>query len=229
MQYNDYYQRQLINFAKKGSIVHRDKIILYYYERIKRNLVSLNIPKEFHDDITQDCIIKVMENIYTIDFNNYKHVCAILHYIIVKQVTKSLKQFYAYERQYNGKIYRHPGLYLYALNGYHYQYQDIIKEYLEYGHIKEDIVVDSKTSDRVVEDQVIEKIFVEEYWKFVNEQTPMKQEIIKGRFPIAGCYEESGEDIVEVTGCARSYVYAEANRLKRKLLYNNRLKDYLNE
>ena len=114
-------------------------------------------------------------------------------------------------------MFNKPTLYLYELCGDHYTFHDVIREYLNFGKIKEDIIHDEVSSDRVVEEKAIEDSLIEEYWKYVNNENKIKQAIITGRFPISSAYEETLEDLKEITGRTRSYVHDEEKRIRSNM------------
>ena len=226
MNIRDNEQRKIIERIKNGDTEAREKYVLHYYERIKGNLVKLQIPEEYHEDILHDCIIAVMRLIEEIDLSKQSHVCQIFHVKIVEQIAKSLARIYAYTKEINGKRVNSPSIYL-RNKGVRYTNYDIIEEYLSDGVLPETVIVDKGTTLRDTEDKVINRQIENEYWRYVDTQSPLKQDIITGRMPITDCAIESLSTIAERNNCSRAYIYQEAGRQRKLLSRSTNLRGYL--
>lgn len=226
MNIRDSEQRRIIERIKNGDTVAREKYILHYYERIKGNLAKLKIPEEYHEDILHDCIITVMKSIEEIDLSRQSFVCQIFHVKIVEQIAKSLARIYSYTKEINGRRVNSPSIYL-RNKGVKYTNYDIIEEYLSDGSIPETVIIDEGTPLRDTEDRVINRQIENEYWRYVDTQSPLKQDIITGRMPLTDCVIEPLGAIAERNNCSRAYIYQEAGRQRKLLLRSTNLRGYL--
>ncbi|MBR4231226.1 MAG: hypothetical protein IKR74_03615 [Bacilli bacterium] len=226
MNIRDSEQRIIIAKIRNGDKEARENYILHYYERIKGTLVRLQIPEEYHEDILHDCIIAVMGLIEEIDLNKQSHVCQKFNVKIVEQIAKSLACIFVYSKKVNGKKVNSPSIYL-RNKDVRYTNYDIIEEYLSDGKLPEMVIADKGTSLRDTEDRVINRQIENEYWGYVDTQSPLKQEIITGRMPITDFEIESFGKIAERNNCSRAYINQEASRQRKLLLRSTNLRWYL--
>ena len=216
MNIRDDEQRKIIESIRKGDKEARDKYILHYYERIKKNLVKLQIPEELHEDILHECIIAVIETIYEADMDNQYFVSQIFHKKIMEQIVKSLGTRYSYARKVNGRIVHSPSIYL-RITKPNYNNYDIIREYKEHGVLDEGEIPEFVSDERDTEDRAYNRMLCEKYWSYVNQLPENKQKVVIGRIPIASGYEESRQTIAEHSNCSRSGVYKSEMRIRKKM------------
>jgi iron-sulfur cluster repair protein YtfE (RIC family) len=120
-------------------------------------------------------------------------------------------------------------MYLYLLHGYAPNYQETLKELIQYGKKTEYAYFEDRTSDEYMEEVLTSHMIEEAYIDFVSHQNKSYQQIILGRIPVLGNGVERTAKIAKEINCTRSYVSREANKCKRLLFNDAKIQSLLSE
>ena len=211
MNITDAEQRKLILLARDGDLEARDKLLLFHYGKTKELLVSLDVPEDYHNDIMQDCVISFIDAINNRSVESTQTINCMMYCIVIACAKRFLKKLYIY----NGK-FDTPECSI-AAEGVYPTNIRVLKELLENGIYNEEVIMDEGTSLRATEDEVIDGFIIDEYWRFVERQTPQQQDIIVGRIPIDDCYEESGRYYAQKYNCKSNNIMNITESAKKRM------------
>lgn len=216
-------QLQIIDNIRDGNKLDRDNYILYYYDRVKKIIKSLNIPYVFQEDLQQECMECIILLIDNYDFASKKSpISGIVFNKIVKRIYDFLINEYSYKVSYNNKVYNNPRTMLFAKNGYLPSYAEGLYELLKNGKLtNNELIDDIITKDSFVEDFLADEMIRAKYYEYLNGlESERLKSIMLGRFPIVEDDYRTFKYLAQKHNVSYQRIMQIENELKKRLQYD---------